>query len=146
MDGMPKDTVKQRSSAMDDKLSAYFWQAGTWWGEPGCVGWCSDWQLQATAKTMYIAWKVACFVVVVLTEFMQLSSLQWNWCERALNVWFVPRWPYVPDVKPSLSYFWFDTEKALFQVIWGLLQLSISVCRVRERVRMSTSMCVWFMI
>ena len=29
--------------------------------------------------------------------------------------------------------FWFDTEKALFQVILGLLYLSTSVCRLRER-------------
>ena len=35
--------------------------------------------------------------------------------------------------------FWFDREKALFQVILGLLLLSISVCRLRERGRMSKS-------
>ena len=33
--------------------------------------------------------------------------------------------------------FWFDKEKVLCQVILGLLQLSISVCRLRERGRMS---------
>ena len=38
--------------------------------------------------------------------------------------------------------FWFDTEKALFQVILGLLLLSISVCRLRERGRMSKSVYV----
>ena len=38
--------------------------------------------------------------------------------------------------------FWFDIEKALFQVIWGLLLLSISVCRLRERGRMSKSVYV----
>ena len=38
--------------------------------------------------------------------------------------------------------FWFDTEKALFQVIWGLLLLSIGVCRLRERGRMSKSVYV----
>ena len=38
--------------------------------------------------------------------------------------------------------FWFDTEKALFQVIWGLLLLSISVCRLRERGHMSKSVYV----
>ena len=38
--------------------------------------------------------------------------------------------------------FWFDTEKALFQVILGLLLLSISVCRLRERGRMSKSVSV----
>ena len=37
---------------------------------------------------------------------------------------------------------WFDTEKALFQVILGLLLLSISVCRLRERGRMSKSVYV----
>ena len=35
--------------------------------------------------------------------------------------------------------FWFDTEKALFQVIWVLLLLRISVCRLRERGCMSKS-------
>ena len=34
------------------------------------------------------------------------------------------------------------TEKALFQVILGLLLLSISVCRLRERVFMSKSVYV----
>ena len=38
--------------------------------------------------------------------------------------------------------FWFDTETALFQVILGLLLLSISVCRLRERGRMSKSVYV----
>ena len=38
--------------------------------------------------------------------------------------------------------FWFDTEKALFQAIWGLLLISISVCRLRERGRMSKSVYV----
>ena len=40
--------------------------------------------------------------------------------------------------------FWFDTEKALFQVILGLLLvlLSINVCRLRERGRMSKSVYV----
>ena len=38
--------------------------------------------------------------------------------------------------------FWFDTEDALFQVILGLLLLSISVCRLRERGRMSKSVYV----
>ena len=38
--------------------------------------------------------------------------------------------------------FWFDTEKALFQVILGLLLLSISVCRLRERGRKSKSVYV----
>ena len=38
--------------------------------------------------------------------------------------------------------FWFDTEKALFQVILGLLLLSISVYRLRERGHMSKSVCV----
>ena len=38
--------------------------------------------------------------------------------------------------------FWFDTEKALFQVILGLLLLSISVCRLRERGRVSKSVYV----
>ena len=48
--------------------------------------------------------------------------------------------------------FWFDTEKALFHVILGLLLPSISVCRLRERGRMSKTvtvrvcMCMWFMI
>ena len=37
--------------------------------------------------------------------------------------------------------FWFDTEKALFQVILGLLLISISVCRLRERGRMSKCVC-----
>ena len=37
---------------------------------------------------------------------------------------------------------WFDTEKALFHVILGLLLLSISVCRLRERGRMSNSVYV----
>ena len=37
--------------------------------------------------------------------------------------------------------FWFDTEKALFQVILGLLLPSISVCILRERGRMSSE-CV----
>ena len=37
---------------------------------------------------------------------------------------------------------WFETEKALFQVILGLLLLSISVCRLRERGRMSKSVYV----
>ena len=36
----------------------------------------------------------------------------------------------------------FDTEKALFQVILGLLLLSISVCRLRERGRVSKSVYV----
>ena len=35
--------------------------------------------------------------------------------------------------------FWFDTEKTLFQVILGLLLISISVCRLREKRRMSKS-------
>ena len=39
-------------------------------------------------------------------------------------------------------YVWFDTEKALFQVILGLLLLSISLCRLRERGRMSKSVYV----
>ena len=38
--------------------------------------------------------------------------------------------------------FWFDIEKALFQVIFGLLVLSISICRLRERVCMSKSVYV----
>ena len=38
--------------------------------------------------------------------------------------------------------FWFDTEKALFQVILGLLELSISVCRLRERGHMFKSVYV----
>ena len=38
--------------------------------------------------------------------------------------------------------FWFDTEKVLFQLILVLLLLSISVCRLRERGRMSKSVCV----
>ena len=38
--------------------------------------------------------------------------------------------------------FWFDREKALFQVIWGLLLQSISVCRLRERGRKSKSVYV----
>ena len=38
--------------------------------------------------------------------------------------------------------FWFDTEKTLFQVISSLLLLSISVCRLRERGRMSKSVYV----
>ena len=38
--------------------------------------------------------------------------------------------------------FWFDTEKALLQVILGLLLLSVSVCRLRERGRMSKSVYV----
>ena len=38
--------------------------------------------------------------------------------------------------------FWFDTETALFQVILGLLLLSISVCRLRERGCMSKSVYV----
>ena len=38
--------------------------------------------------------------------------------------------------------FWLDTEKLLFQVILGLLLLSISVCRLRERGRMSKSVYV----
>ena len=38
--------------------------------------------------------------------------------------------------------FWFDAEKALFQVIWVLLLLSISVCRLRERGCMSKSVYV----
>ena len=38
--------------------------------------------------------------------------------------------------------FWFDIEKALFEVIWGLLLLSISVCRLSERGRMSKSVYV----
>ena len=38
--------------------------------------------------------------------------------------------------------FWIDTEKALFQVILGLLLLSISVCRLRERGRVSKSVYV----
>ena len=38
--------------------------------------------------------------------------------------------------------FWFDTEKALFQVILGLLLLSISVYRLRERGCMSKSVYV----
>ena len=44
--------------------------------------------------------------------------------------------------------FWFDTEKALFQVILGLLQLSICVCRLRGGggVCLRVCMCVWFMI
>ena len=37
--------------------------------------------------------------------------------------------------------FWFDTEKALFQVILGLLLISISVCRLRERGHMSKCVC-----
>ena len=37
--------------------------------------------------------------------------------------------------------FWFDTEKALFQAILGLLLLSVSVCRLREKGRMSKSVC-----
>ena len=46
--------------------------------------------------------------------------------------------------QPNDSYlrgftFWFDTEKVLFQVILDLLLLSISVCRLRERGRMSKS-------
>ena len=39
--------------------------------------------------------------------------------------------------------FWLDSEKALFQVILGLLKLSISVCRLRERGRMSKSKSVY---
>ena len=35
-----------------------------------------------------------------------------------------------------------DTEKALFQVILGLLLLSVSVCKLRERRRMSKSVYV----
>ena len=38
--------------------------------------------------------------------------------------------------------FWFDTEKALFQAILGLLLLSVSVCRLREKGRMSKSVYV----
>ena len=38
--------------------------------------------------------------------------------------------------------FWFDIEKALFQVIFGSLVLSISVCRLRERVCLSKSVYV----
>ena len=38
--------------------------------------------------------------------------------------------------------FWFDTEKALFKVILGLLLLCISVCRLRERGHMSKSVYV----
>ena len=41
-----------------------------------------------------------------------------------------------------LFTFWFDTEKALFQVILGLLLLSISICRLRERGHMSKSVYV----
>ena len=38
--------------------------------------------------------------------------------------------------------FWFDTEKASFQVILGLLLLSINVCRLREKGHMSKSVHV----
>ena len=38
--------------------------------------------------------------------------------------------------------FWFDTEKRLFHVILGLLLLSISVCRLRDRGCMSKSVYV----
>ena len=38
--------------------------------------------------------------------------------------------------------FWFDTEKTLFQVILGLLLVSISICRLRERGCMSKSVYV----
>ena len=41
------------------------------------------------------------------------------------------------DLYLRVFTFWFDAEKALFQVILGLLLLSISVCRLRERGRMS---------
>ena len=47
------------------------------------------------------------------------------------------------DFNLRVFTFWFDTEKALFQVILDLLLPSNSVCRLRERGRIFKCVCAY---
>ena len=49
---------------------------------------------------------------------------------------------YIYASRRYVFTFWFDTEKALFQVILGLLLLSVSVRRLKESGHMSKSVYV----
>ena len=66
--------------------------------------------------------------VVLITAYRSIHNVMYKLCNLHFYVFT----------------FWFDTEKALFQVILGLLLISISVrvCRLRERGRMSKSVYV----
>ena len=74
--------------------------------------------------------------VIIITVELVWKNLKCLICsEVTLRAW-CQTFPFIFHI------FWFDTQKAVFQVILGLLQLSISVCRLRERGCMSKSVYV----